>query len=361
MAALREIFLGGFSTTRITFFGTSFLSSNSAGYLQSQVRQYAARRGTREKARRNKIKKEVVKLTLADKIRRSKKDIIVKPAALRFGDHFLPEASDNVYFTKYYAVKKYSFEEALNCHRELLHPTILNGPKSMVLIFAELNFEGVKKNKPVEAFHKIVPVTHTFDHGEDRKILVFCKTEEQVAEALAAGAALAGGEDVVKLIVNGEISVHSYDTILAHPTMLPVILTIRGLLKKKHPSFKTGTLSNDIKQMIHSHMHGIKYTAKAYDQFPMYGKTTMAIGTLDMDIKQLEENFQDVLNSLMSAKPKRPGCFITRVTILCLPSPERFKIDISPYIKEEQTAEVPGHDALDEEDEEDSAAVALSV
>lgn len=42
---------------------------------------------------------------------------------------------------------------------------------------------------------------HSFDHGEDRKILVFAKSEEDIKDALDTGAALAGGADIVKLIV----------------------------------------------------------------------------------------------------------------------------------------------------------------
>lgn len=33
---------------------------------------------------------------------------------------------------------------------------------------------------------------------------------------------------------------------------------------------------------------------------------------LNMDVKHLEENMEDSINSIMSAKPKRPGSFITR-------------------------------------------------
>lgn len=61
-------------------------------------------------------------------------------------------------------------------------------------------FQGVKKTKPVETFSKLVPIAHKFDQGIERKILAFCKTKEQIDEALEAGAALAGGSDIIKLI-----------------------------------------------------------------------------------------------------------------------------------------------------------------
>lgn len=40
---------------------------------------------------------------------------------------------------------------------------------------------------------------------------------------------------------SGEVSLHNYDTVLAHPSVMPEILTIRGLLKRKHPNLKAGT------------------------------------------------------------------------------------------------------------------------
>lgn len=129
--------------------------------------------------------------------------------------------------------------------------------------------QGVKKTKPVEAFNRMISVRHPFKHGEDRNVLVFCKDENQIKDALDAGAALAGGSDIVKLIMvmyliilknsyryknyktrvspstlcltqDGELSVHNYDVVIAHPTMMPEVLTLRGLLKRKHPSIKGG-------------------------------------------------------------------------------------------------------------------------
>lgn len=59
-----------------------------------------------------------------------------------YQDHFRPAVeSDDVYFMKYFKFKIYSFEEAINNHREFLHPTIFNDPDSKVEIFVHLNLE----------------------------------------------------------------------------------------------------------------------------------------------------------------------------------------------------------------------------
>ena len=53
----------------------------------------------------------------------------------------------------------------------------------------------------METFSRIVNMKNTFDHGEERSILVFCKEEELVKDALDGGAALAGGSDIIKMII----------------------------------------------------------------------------------------------------------------------------------------------------------------
>lgn len=44
---------------------------------------------------------------------------------------------------------------------------------------------------------------HPFEHGEDRSILVFCKTPELKADAENAGATLVGDVDLIKKVEVG--------------------------------------------------------------------------------------------------------------------------------------------------------------
>ncbi|OXU26714.1 hypothetical protein TSAR_007310, partial [Trichomalopsis sarcophagae] len=347
----------------------------------SQVRHYAARKGTREKAKKKKVKVEVKKLTFEEKVRRSKKINVLKPDAMISNEHTKPVAIDDVYHMRYFQWKVYSFAEAIQNHREYFHPTMYDAPDSIVCVNAELNMTGVKKTKPVGTFNKIVPVKHNFDHGEERRLLAFCKTEEDVAAALDAGAVLAGGSDIIKLILSGEISLHNYDTVVAHPSMMPEVLTLRGLLKKKYPNIKTGTLGIDIKSIVHLHLHGIKYTAKPYEHFPEYGVAEVPIGkvltkdydtlcwnelwfyyiVLSMETEHLEDNLRSAIDSILSAKPKRPGPFITRLRIICPPSLEKFKIDDKLYIEEEPEVKQTEKDEDDEFDDEEEVAVPVAA
>jgi ribosomal protein L1 len=43
-------------------------------------------------------------------------------------------------------------------------------------------------------------IPHEYSHGEDRSILVFCKTQELKDQANAAGATLVGDVDIVKKV-----------------------------------------------------------------------------------------------------------------------------------------------------------------
>lgn len=61
-------------------------------------------------------------------------------------------------------------------------------------------YQGAKKTKFVDAFTRIACLPHSFDHGQSRKILAFCKTPEVQDIARAAGAQYAGGKELIKQI-----------------------------------------------------------------------------------------------------------------------------------------------------------------
>lgn len=61
-------------------------------------------------------------------------------------------------------------------------------------------FQGVKKNKFVESFSRIISIPHAFSQDQNRKILAFCKSPEMQNIAIDAGAQFAGGKDLIKKI-----------------------------------------------------------------------------------------------------------------------------------------------------------------
>jgi len=60
----------------------------------------------------------------------------------------------------------------------------------------------------VDAFTRIACLPHTFAHGQNRKVLAFCKTLEMENIAQDAGAHFAGGKQLIK-----QIQVRLYITI----------------------------------------------------------------------------------------------------------------------------------------------------
>ncbi|EFN65697.1 39S ribosomal protein L1, mitochondrial [Camponotus floridanus] len=321
------------------------------GFLQA--RNYAARKGTREKARKKKVKVVVQKLGfMAHKERKavfSDKRNKAKQGNIILDDSKKPDPLDNVWIGQFHKWKIYSFEEAIQSHREIHHPTMYNLPNALLNAFIELDMQGSKKTKFVPAFTRIACVPHSFDHGQSRKILAFCKSPEVQQIARTAGAQYAGGKELIKQIQSGEFSLKEYDIILSEPSILPDLLLIRGLMRKNFPSTKLGTLSPDMNMLVTKFLTGIKYMAKPQNLLQSYGTIDVTFGTLDMDIKQLEENFIAIIKDVDAAKVRQSEPFITRIHILCPPTREKFKVNFEQYLPESSALK------KEEEEEEDES------
>lgn len=83
--------------------------------------------------------------------------------------------TDNCYVAKYYRWPVYTVAEAIECHREVHHPTMYNLPNSPIIVHIELNMKGEKATRFVDNFQRVAMMPHKFDHGEERRILVFTK------------------------------------------------------------------------------------------------------------------------------------------------------------------------------------------
>lgn len=189
--------------------------------------------------------------------------------------------------------------------------------------------------------------------------------QEYHQEAQAAGATLYGGPELVKDVQSGDLNLKEYDYILAHPNILPDLVTLRGLLKKRFPSPKSGTLGVNITEMVNKFKNGIQYSAEADNNQKDFGLVTASIGKLSMDTQHLEANLRAVLEDINHFRPKREGQFITRVLLKSPPSKEMFKIDPFQFVSEEYKrtgkktdAEAAKDDHAEGDEAEDKAAVA---
>lgn len=82
---------------------------------------------------------------------------------------------DDVYVGRYYRFPVYTVLEAIQCHRETHHPSMYNVPNAPLTVEIELNMQGEKATRFVDNFQRVAMIPHKFEHGEERKIIVFTK------------------------------------------------------------------------------------------------------------------------------------------------------------------------------------------
>uniref|UniRef100_A0A1B6FXW7 39S ribosomal protein L1, mitochondrial n=1 Tax=Cuerna arida TaxID=1464854 RepID=A0A1B6FXW7_9HEMI len=306
----------------------------------TNVRNYAARKGYREAAKKKKVKTVIQKQGWIPHNLR-KKDVEELSGVKRSNEHLKQTATDDVWVTSGYAWRIFDFKEAVECHRETHHPTIYNVPDAQINLFIELDMTTAKPTKFVEKFRRMAILPHVYEQDglQERSILVFCKTPEQKEAAKAAGANLVGGTEIIKDIEKGKIVLPDFRFILAHPTILPEMVTIRGLLKKKFPNVKSGTLGPNLDELVTRFKNGVEYSCVRDEKDLSYGWINTSVGRLNMDTLKLEENFQALLKDIIDEKPKRPGPFITRVVMTSLPSVEKFKINFEPHLPVDENAD----------------------
>ena len=133
--------------------------------------------------------------------------------------------------------------------------------------------------------------------GKVNRVLVFCK-EEQVQEALDAGADYAGGQDLVAKI-QGE-NWFEFDTVIASPNMMGVVGRLGKVLGPKGlmPSPKAGTVTPNIANAIKE--------AKAGKIEYRLDKTNIIhcpIGKASFGADKLTQNFETLMEAIVKAKP----------------------------------------------------------
>ncbi|XP_043479213.1 50S ribosomal protein L1 isoform X2 [Leptopilina heterotoma] len=312
-----------------------------------QNRNYALRIGTRERKLKQKLR------NIAAKRSKELKKPPKKVKAELIDVHKYPLADnrvspDNVWIQKYYTWKTYSFEEAVQCNREVFHPTVYDIPDAKLTAVFEINMKGPSKSKKLNTFNSLVSIPHSFKLEAHRTIMAIAGTPEQQQEARNAGAHIVIGPEIVRLIKIGEVNVADYDDVIAHPQMLSHILSIKGVLKLKFPTLKQGTLGDDLNALIYKHLHGIRYTCTGNPNYTDFGHCEVPFGRLNMSTPQLKENLKSVVDDLLKRKPKISEPMILRMRLKCSPNREVFKLDLGEFIEEEKK-----RDSYDEDDDDD--------
>lgn len=101
--------------------------------------------------------------------------LVIKRLNLHVDDTWKTIPKDENYLAKYYRWRVFSFEEAVQSHRESHHPSMYNEPNADLIVHVELNMVAEKQTRTIDDFRNIVMVDHPFDHGTERKIIVLAK------------------------------------------------------------------------------------------------------------------------------------------------------------------------------------------
>lgn len=157
--------------------------------------------------------------------------------------------------------------------------------------------------------------------GKSKTVMVFAKGPK-VAEAEAAGADFAGGEEYVDKIKNGWMA---FDVCIATPDMMGLvgrlgkILGPRGLM----PNPKVGTVTMDVTRAVKESKAGkIEYrTDKS-------GNVQAPIGKASFTEEQLLQNYMTLADTLVKVKPAgAKGQYMKTITMSCTMGPG-VKVDV---------------------------------
>jgi large subunit ribosomal protein L1 len=151
--------------------------------------------------------------------------------------------------------------------------------------------------------------------GKDVRVLVLC-TPDKEAEAKAAGADYVGLSEYIEKIKNGWTDV---DVIITTPSVmgqvgaLGRILGPRGLM----PNPKTGTVTMDVGKAVTE-----KKAGNIDFKVDKAGIVHASIGRVSFDAKQLAENANELIQSLIKLKPSSAkGAYIRSISMSSTMSP----------------------------------------
>ncbi|MGB3073050.1 MAG: 50S ribosomal protein L1 [Candidatus Moraniibacteriota bacterium] len=157
--------------------------------------------------------------------------------------------------------------------------------------------------------------TVVLPHGTGRTQKVAVVTSTKLKEAQDAGAALAGGEELVAQIKEGKVNPGThFDLVLATPEMMPKLATVAKILGPKGmmPSPKNETVTQKIAETVEMLQKGKKASYKNDDS----GNIHQVVGKLSFEAKALEENIATFLESIERGKPDGlKGRFILSMTL----------------------------------------------
>nr|BBK20581.1 ribosomal protein L1 [Cryptomonas sp. SAG 977-2f] len=148
---------------------------------------------------------------------------------------------------------------------------------------------------------------------------------EKIAEALSAGADLAGAEEFIQDILKGVIN---FDRLITTPDMMPVIAKLGKILGPRGlmPSPKSGTVTSDIRSAVAEFKKGkLEYRADRS------GIVHVPFGKTNFSIEDLLINLETIQESIDKNKPSGAKGRYWRTFYICSTMGPSIQIDISNF------------------------------
>ncbi|CAF0786032.1 unnamed protein product [Brachionus calyciflorus] len=237
---------------------------------------------------------------------------------------------DPVWLMKEYKTQTFSIEDAINFHKELARPDMLNNIEGFLNVRFLLDMSSKKKNKFMDNFKGNIYYPNFFADGFKKEVVAVCKNPAEIEAARNAGALFAGYEEVLKKFEKGEISDQSYDFLVCTPETFPDVMLLKKKINKdKIPSVKSNTVTENIAEVV-SHLHLSKdyETSKTSDEQALL---KARIGPLNFETSKLVENLGALAEKVKTHKKYATESFITSCVLYAPPSTEKFKVDISRF------------------------------
>jgi large subunit ribosomal protein L1 len=130
----------------------------------------------------------------------------------------------------------------------------------------------------------------------EKKILVFCKPEKE-KEALEAGAAFVGSDELIEKIKGGWLD---FDVAVATPDMMKDVGKLGMVLGRKGlmPNPKTGTVTHDLKAAVAELRKG-----RTEFRTDKAGIVHLAIGKVSMETPAIADNVKTLLEEIARKRP----------------------------------------------------------
>ena len=146
--------------------------------------------------------------------------------------------------------------------------------------------------------------------GKEVRVVVFAGSDDKIAVAQEAGAAEAGGEDLLKKVEGGWLD---FDVAISTPDMMGKVGKLGRVLgpQGKMPSPKSGTVTNDILNAVKEFREGkIEYRTDAG------GNVHAPVGKVSFSSGDLVENIESFIKHIVGNRPPAAkGTFVQKISI----------------------------------------------